>query len=367
MNIVQFLKEKYNLSIYLDYIDNEIMESLAQWVKERKIYGITTNPNIFSVAISKNPSYYLGKVKNISKRDIFSLIEDIMIEEVKKACDIMIKLFEDTQDGLVSIELPPYIAYDKQKTIEKAKEIWQKVNMPNLMIKIPATNEGIEAIGELFKENININITLLFSIERYKKVIKSYKESKTFPISVASFFVSRLDTVIDQILTKFKEKQVIDEKTYNKLIGNTAISYSLLAYKIYKNEFFENANFQDINIKNVQRILWASTSTKNPSYHPLKYVLNLLTPNSINTLPLNTYKILLDTDIETIEKYFVSNIEEDHFQIISSLKEYINLDFILEELLYKGVSLFSDAYNSIFYEILDKIYSLSMEGRKEEY
>jgi len=355
MNIVQFLKEKYNLSIYLDYIDKEVIENLSQLVKERKIYGITTNPNIFNTAISKYPSYYL---KNISKSNIFQNIERIMIEEVKKACDIMLDLFEETGDGLVSIELPPYIAYKQEETIEKAIEIWEKVNMPNLLIKVPGTNEGIESIKKLFDLNINVNITLLFHLDKYKKVIQAHKNSHNHPPSVASFFVSRLDTTIDNILSKFKENNIINEDHYNKIIGNTAISYSLLAYKLYKQEFFNKENSSSIkNFQNIQRILWASTSTKNPSYHPLKYVLNLLTENSINTLPLNTYKILLETDKETIEKYHLitkENIEKSQ-EIINLVQSYINLDYILEELLYKGITLFSESYNSIFDSLVENI------------
>ncbi|MCS6955058.1 MAG: hypothetical protein NZM44_01715 [Candidatus Calescibacterium sp.] len=344
MNIIYKLKESYNLSIWLDYLDKEILEILPNWVKERKIYGITTNPTIFNSAINKSPQQYLQNFVSINP---FDIIENIMVEDVKKASEIMLPIFEETnkQDGLVSIEVPPYIAYNTEKTIEKAVSIWEKINMPNVMIKIPGTNEGIEAIKYLYSKNININVTLLFSIEKYHKVIKAYKESNTSSISVASFFVSRVDTIIDDIIEKMKKSNIITENYY-KLIGKVAVANSLLAYKLYKSNFN--------NEKNVQRILWASTSTKNPSYNPLKYILELLTKDSINTIPLNTYQTLINSDIN-INEYEIlvqKNMEESE-KTIQELRKIVNLDYILEELLYKGVSSFSDSYNSILYSVIN--------------
>lgn len=355
MNIIQLLKEKYNLSIWIDQIDKEILDNLPQLVKENKIFGITTNPTIFNNAINR-PDYKLDynyeKDKNI---DLFELIEQSMIKDVKKACQIMLPIFEKTnyQDGLVSIEVPPYIAYDTFKTIQKALELWEKINMPNVMIKIPATDQGIEALKNLYSQNININVTLLFSVKKYNQVIEVYKNSATNSISVASFFVSRVDTIVDDLLNKLRESSLISENYYRKLIGKVAIANSLNAYKLYKRAFE--------GYPKIQRILWASTSTKNPSYHPLKYVQELLTPNSINTLPLNTYKILLNTDIklEEWEKVTQQNLKETE-EIIKTLEEiqnYINFDYICEELLYKGVSLFSDSYNSIVYSVINKLAS----------
>ncbi|MCS7165818.1 MAG: transaldolase family protein [Candidatus Calescibacterium sp.] len=347
MNIVQKLKEKYNLSIWLDYLDKEILEILPSWVKERKIYGITTNPTIFNNAIKKFPEKYFEKVK---KFDYLEVIEDLMIEDVKKACEIMLPIFEENeyQDGLVSIEVPPYIAYNIDKTIEKAKALWHKIDMPNVMIKIPATNEGIQALKQLYRNNININVTLLFSINNYQKVIHAYKETDSNSISVASFFVSRVDTVIDSLILKMKDSQIIPQEDYEDLVGKVAVANSLMAYEIYEKSF--------ANQKKVQRILWASTSTKNPSYNPLKYVIELLTPNSINTIPLNTYQTLIQTeiDLEKAEKIVEKNKQEAQ-KTISKLIKYVNFDYILEELLYKGVSLFSDSYNSIIDSILSNL------------
>ncbi len=348
MNIISQLKEKYNLSIWLDYLDREILEVLDQWVKEKKIFGITTNPSIFNNAINKFPEYYLSR-ETVSN-DIFRSIENIMIEEVKKACDIMLPLFEETkgQDGLVSIEVPPYIAYDTQKTVEKAEEIWNKISMPNVMIKIPATNEGIQAIKILFDKNINVNVTLLFSIKKYSLVAQTYKNSQTNSISVASFFVSRVDTIVDDLFARMKENKFFNVPD---LFGKAAVANSLLAYKLYQNTFNDNSK--------IQRILWASTSTKNPAYHPLKYFLELLTPNSINTIPLQTYQTLIkaDINIKEAEKITQKNMEEAE-EIIKKLdflleeKLGLNLEYLMEELLYRGVTLFTDSYNSILYSVI---------------
>lgn len=342
MNLIQNLKEKYNLSIWLDYLDKEIIEVLPQWVKENKIYGITTNPTIFSNAIKKLDHFQINQ-------DLYHTIEKIMIENVKKACQIMLPIFEKTnkQDGLVSIEVPPYIAYNTQKTIEKALDLFKQIDMPNVMIKIPATNEGIQAIKKLYILNININVTLLFSVEKYKEVITIFKETNTKSISVASFFVSRLDTVVDDLLLKLKKANLINEDYYNKYVGKIAVANSLKAYKLYQESFKDQSN--------IQRILWASTSTKNPSYDPLKYVKELLTSNSINTLPLHTYHDLLSSDLQ-IEKYFELTSQNllKSDELIDDLK-YINLDYLLEELLYKGVTAFSDSYNSILDSIIHKL------------
>ncbi|MFN3996120.1 MAG: transaldolase family protein, partial [bacterium] len=232
---------------------------------------------------------------------------------------------------------------DTSQTAEKAVQLWEKINMPNVMIKIPATNEGIESIKILYQKNININVTLLFSLEKYSKVIETYKNANTQSISVASFFVSRVDTVIDEHLLKLKQANLITEELYTKLVGKTAVFNSLNAFKLYERSFQ--------NISKIQRILWASTSTKNPSYNPLKYVQELLTPNSINTIPLNTYQLLINSEInlEEWEKITKQNIEqlEEINQKLQQISNYLNFNYFTEELLYKGVTLFSDSYNSI--------------------
>lgn len=355
MNLIQKLKEKYNLSIWLDYLDDEVLEYLPTMVKEKRIYGITTNPTIFNNAINKNPQLNLKDSQNL-----YEAIENIMIENVKKACYIMLPLFEETskQDGLVSIEVPPYIAYDTSKTVEKAMEIWEKINMPNAMIKIPATNEGIEAIKILYEKNININVTLLFSLEKYSKVIEVYKNLNTQSISVASFFVSRVDTVIDEHLEKLKQANLITNEQFTELVGKTAVFNSLKAFKLYQENFF--------NSYKIQRILWASTSTKNPSYHPLKYIQELLTPNSINTIPLNTYQLLLNSeenpeDWEKITKQNLENLDQIN-QKLQQIANYLNFEYFTEELLYKGVTLFSESYNSIINTFITKLSSSKLSG-----
>ncbi|MEN3014863.1 MAG: transaldolase [bacterium] len=355
-NIIYDLKNRLNLSIWLDYLDREVLELLPNLVKEEKIYGITTNPTIFNNAINKYSSAYLKHYD--FGANIFDIIESIMIEDVKKACEILLPLYEKTnhQDGLVSIELPPYIAYDEHQTIHKAKQIWEKIQMPNVMIKVPATNEGINAIKKLFEENINVNITLLFSVSKYIQVVESYKQSKTQysskSITVASFFVSRVDTAIDNILHKMLHSKIISQSDFELLIGNVAVANCMLAYKHYLKSFNES----DIAKGEYQRILWASTSTKNPSYHQLKYVIELLTPNSINTIPYNTYQLLMqsDIDIDQIKSNYTQKMETSE-KLVELLNKYINLEYILEDLLYRGVTLFSDSYNSILYTVIEKV------------
>ncbi len=374
MGIFRSIKEKYNYSIWLDYLDRELIENkLEDLLNKGYIFGITTNPTIFNKAIS-SVGYYKNRIKELELGDYYKIIEKLMIEDVKYAASKLLKIYEQTNgyDGLVSIEVPPYIAYDYQATIDKAIEIFNEISMPNIMIKIPGTSEGLKAIEILLYKGININITLLFSIDNYKKVLNAYvnalnkrlQENLDIKniVSVASFFVSRVDTTIDNILLKIN-----NDSLNQRFLGKLAILNSYLAYIEYK-KYFEN-DFKLIVSKGgkYQRILWASTSTKNPNYHPLKYVYELFLDNSINTIPYETLNLLINEELN-------NNIKEDLFKInneklnkdyilneIKDLNNYINFEWVLNELQYKGVALFSDSYNEILYNIFKTLQTINLK------
>lgn len=360
----KLLRDKYNYSIWLDYLDRNLIENkLDELITKGYILGITTNPTIFNKAIS-SVDYYKSKLKNTNQKDYYKVIEDLMIEDVKMAADKLLKVYKETQgyDGLVSIEVPPYIAYDTEATIKKAIEIFDKISMPNVMIKVPGTSRGIKAIETLLYKGININITLLFSVNNYKQVLKAYTNALkkrieenldiSHIVSVASFFVSRVDTAIDNIVVKIN-----NEKLKQRFLGKLAILNSYLAYVEYKK--YLESDFQFIVSKGgkYQRILWASTSTKNPAYHPLKYVYELLLPNSINTLPYETLNLLIQDNNKIDLNLFDYNLEKINEQAIlkeiEELNQYINFEWILNDLQYRGVTLFSDSYNEILYTVIN--------------
>lgn len=371
---IKSIKEKYNYSIWLDYLDRELIETkLEELINKGYVFGITTNPTIFNKAIS-SVNYYKNKIKELKLGNYYEIIEKLMIEDVKYAAQKLLKIYEQTDgyDGLVSIEVPPYIAYDYQATIDKAIKIFNEISMPNIMIKVPGTLEGLKAIETLLYKGINVNITLLFSIENYKQVLKCYVNALTKRlqenmdikniVSVASFFVSRVDTSVDNILLKINNHSL-----NQRFLGKLAVLNSYLAYIQYK-KYFES-DFKLIVSKGgkYQRILWASTSTKNPNYHPLKYVYELFLDNSINTIPYETLNLLINEELN-------NNIKEEFFRInneklnedyilneVKELNKYINFEWVLNELQYKGVTLFSESYNEILYNIINTLELINLK------
>jgi transaldolase len=368
MDNLKLLKEKYNYSIWLDYLDRDLIENkLDDLINKGYVLGITTNPTIFNKAIT-NVIYYKNRIKELKESNYYKIVEKLMMEDVKYAANKLLKVYEETQgyDGLVSIEVPPYIAYDPKATIDKAIEIFNEISMPNILIKVPGTLPGLKAIETLLYKGININITLLFSINNYKQVLQAYVNALNKRIqenldiknivSVASFFVSRVDTAVDNLLLKINNSNIT-----NRFLGKLAIFNSYLAYIEYQ-KYLEN-EFKFIVSKGgkYQRILWASTSTKNPNYHPLKYVYELFLPNSINTLPYETLNILINEHSknnidENIFKLNLEKLNKDYIlNEIKELNKYINFEWLLNELEYKGVSLFSDSYNEILYNVINNL------------
>ena len=302
-NPVQAL-HKLNQSIWYDNIERKLLQNgeLAAMIHDGLIRGITSNPSIFKNAIASSSDYDDAlKPMAWSGLDPEKIFFELAIEDIRAATDLFAPLYKETRggDGYVSLEVSPFLADDTEGTINQAKELWEKVDRPNLMIKIPATIAGLPAITAAIASGINVNVTLIFSIERYAEVIDAYmagleqRLAANLPIdniaSVASFFVSRLDSKIDKAL------EALGTNDAKNLMGKVALANSRLAYSLYE-EKFGTDRFKTLAGKgaHAQRPLWASTGTKNPDYSDVLYVDELIAPNTVNTVPPHTLENFRD-------------------------------------------------------------------------
>ncbi|MFD4367617.1 transaldolase [Rhodococcus sp. NPDC058521] len=296
---------KAGVSIWLDDLSRDRIKSgnLAELIATKSIVGVTTNPSIFQSALSKGTAYD-AQVRELAERgaDVESTIRTVTTDDVRDACDVLAPQYEASNgiDGRVSIEVDPRLAHETEKTIAQAVELWKIVDRPNLFIKIPATEKGVPAIAKVIGEGISVNVTLIFSVERYEAVIDAYLEgleaAKTAGHdlskihSVASFFVSRVDTEIDDRLTKIGTPDAL------ALRGKAALANARLAYASYQRAFEVEPRFQTLLEAGAlpQRALWASTGVKNPDYPDTLYVTELVAPNTVNTVPEKTLDAVAD-------------------------------------------------------------------------
>ncbi|MCG2462543.1 transaldolase [Flavobacteriaceae bacterium F89] len=344
--------QNHGQSIWLDLLDRKIMDTgeLQRLIDEDGLRGLTSNPAIFEKAISKSTDYD-NDIDHLAKQEdnIEAIFFDLAIKDIQRAADLFKPVYDKTkgEDGFVSLEVSPFLARDTEGTIKQARELWEKVDRKNVMIKIPSTKEGLPAIRKCISEGININITLLFGLPRYKEVTEAYlggledRLMANKPIgniaSVASFFLSRIDVMIDPILT---------EKGINDLKGEVAIASAKKAYSIYQ-EVFTNDSFKALEVKGArpQRVLWASTSAKDPAFSDVKYVEALIGQKTINTLPVDTIDAFRDHGqaANTLTKNL------DHAtQILKRLRESgIDLDQITQKLEDEGIKKFNAAFDAL--------------------
>src|SRR5581483_242599 len=299
-------------SVWLDSIQRKQIQSgeLKQLIDTMALRGETSNPSIFEKAILHSSDYDEDiRAGNAQGKSAAQIFEKLSTDDVRAACDVFRPVYDQTNggDGFVSIEVSPHLAHDTQGTIDEAKRLWQTVNRPNLMVKIPGTQEGVPAIEESLYQGLNINITLLFAVKAYEQVAWAFiralerRVAEGKPItniaSVASFFVSRIDTLADKWLED-AAKASSDPQRYEELRdlqGKVAIANAQIAYARFK-EIFSGVLWQKLGAEggHVQRPLWASTSTKNPAYRDVLYVETLIGPHTINTLPLDTIRAFAD-------------------------------------------------------------------------
>jgi transaldolase len=354
-------------SIWYDNIERRLLKNgeLAGMVERGEIRGVTSNPSIFMNAITKAQDYdgELLPLANSSLGDE-EVFFRLAIQDIQEAADLFQDLYLKTHgaDGYVSLEVSPFLADDSAATIAQAKELWRRVDRPNLMIKIPATRAGLSAITDAIAEGLNVNVTLIFSIERYQEIMDAYMRGLERRLeaglsidsiaSVASFFVSRLDTKVDARLNEIIKKGGTAAQLASLLLGKAAIANTRLAYLVFK-DVCSSARFQKLKVMGaqVQRPLWASTSTKNPAYRDVIYVEELIGPDTVNTVPPQTLVAFLDHG--QVRASLDEGLDEAR-QVLAQLETLgISMSQVTRELEEEGVKAFSDAF-SVLLDALQK-------------
>lgn len=357
----------FGQSFWYDNIRRKFLHdgTLKQLIDWDGLRGMTSNPSIFEQAIGKSDDYDEQISQLVQKgADTNTIYEAVVLADIQTACDLFVDLFTQSQrqDGYVSLEVSPHLAHDTEGTIAEARRLYYAVDRPNVMIKVPATPEGIPAVRQLISDGININITLMFNMAHYEAVADAYiqglqelaangRDVRQIA-SVASFFVSRVDSAVDKKLAE------LDDAAANALLGKTAIANSKVVYLRFK-ELFNGPAFAALRELGAppQRLLWASTSTKNPDYPDTLYVDNLIGPETVNTMPPATVDAFRDHGV-------VANTLEDGVEdarlVLDNLAELgINLDEITEQLQVDGVVAFAKSFTTLMAAIEDKVKRLS--------
>lgn len=359
-------------SIWYDFISREFIVSGAmKELVDKGLRGMTSNPTIFEKAIAGGNSYDEQIRQAGAGPSTAELATLLFVTDIRSACDVMRPVYDraNGNDGFISLEVSPKLARKGEETIAEARSLWAAVDRPNLMVKIPATDEGIPAIRQCISEGININITLMFSIEQYRAVAEAYisgledRLSRGGDISsinsVASVFVSRIDSMIDDMLTKIGTPEAA------ALAGKAGLANSKLVYQEFKH-YFGGDRWEKLAAHgaNVQRPLWASTSTKNPSYPDLLYVDNLIGPYTVNTVPPETLEAIFD------HAHVAATIEQGVEQARQTMEDLtavgINLDTVMTRLIEEGVSKFEKSFDALFEKLEHKRRSLSADGMAPE-
>ncbi len=375
-NPILEIENTYGQSIWMDNLSRDIIESgeLKQLIQERGIRGITSNPAIFEKAIAGNKIYDSAIEAGIKAgKSVTEIYEDLVFTDIRNACDIFMPVYEATEglDGYVSIEVPPNLAKDTASTITEARRYFQTIDRPNLMIKIPGTPEGLPAVEQAISEGINVNVTLLFSVQSYIDTAWAYirgletraaaGEDISKIASVASFFLSRIDSNIDgRIDQKLESADAKTKDKLNSIKGKVAIANAKIAYQKYK-EIFGSDRWQALAAQGakVQRLLWASTSTKNPEYSDVMYVDELVGTDTVNTLPPATIDACADhcDPANRIE----SNIEAAQKVIADLQAEEVNIDLdaVMDELLSEGIDKFIKPFESLMSSLESKVQQLA--------
>jgi transaldolase / glucose-6-phosphate isomerase len=353
----------FGQSPWMDYIRRDLLTGggLKKMIEQDGLRGQTSNPTIFEKAITGGQFYSdITDSPEAKKLDAKGVYEKIAIRDVQDATDIFKSVYADTKhrDGYVSLEVSPLLANDTQGTIDEARRLWKSVNRPNVMIKVPATPEGIPAIRQLLEDGININITLLFAQSAYEQVAEAYLsalearakkgEDISKIASVASFFVSRIDTLIDgRIEEQLKtEKDASKKALLQSIEGKVAIANAKLTYKKYQ-ELFGGARWKALAAKGAQtqRLLWASTSTKNPKYRDVLYVEELIGADTVDTIPPATFDAFRDHG--KLRKSLTENVDAAAKTMSDLEKSGISMKEVTEKLVVDGVKLFADAFHKL--------------------
>jgi transaldolase/transaldolase/glucose-6-phosphate isomerase len=343
-------------SIWYDFIRRDMLEDggMADLVAEG-VRGVTSNPSIFEAAIA-HTDLYDEQIATLDDAEPEAVFEALAIQDIRAAADILRPVYESSHghDGYVSLEVSPTLAHDTAATIADAMRLWGEVDRPNLMVKVPATAEGIPAVEELTAAGLNINATLMFSMADYEGVAMAFVNGAARAVtpstlaSVASFFVSRVDAITDAALGR------VDTTAARALLGSAAIANAKLAYRRYQ-EIFEGETFADLLADGTrpQRVLWASTSTKNPEYRDVMYVEELIGPNTVNTAPPQTIEAFLDHGVVKTGS-LLEGVDEAAALIASLPSVGVDFDTLTAQLQTDGVASFAHAFESLLEAIRSK-------------
>lgn len=362
-------------SLWLDYIDRTILKNgdLDRRIREDEITGMTSNPSIFEKALAEGNAYdeqILRIDPELSDREVFF---ELATTDVRDACDAFRGVYDSTSgaDGFTSIEVSPDLAHDAAGTVVEAHRLWSVINRPNLMIKVPGTAESADAIRTLTSDGINVNITLLFSIDAHARVIEAYlsgleaRLARGMPIdnisSVASFFVSRVDSAVDKKLEMLAQSSP-DANAILDLRGKVAIANAKMAYRLFRASF-SGPRWEALAAHGarVQRPLWASTSTKNPSYRDVMYVEELIGPDTINTLPLQTIEAFRDHGVT--RQSVAENVAEAE-RVLAAIESYgVSLQRVTDTLIAEGLVAFEKAFATLQDGLAAKREALGVGGR----
>ncbi|MGD1951382.1 MAG: transaldolase [Leptolyngbyaceae cyanobacterium] len=363
----------YGQSVWMDYLSRDLLVSgeLSQLIDSRDVHGITSNPAIFEKAIAGNEIYDQEIEAGVrAGQSVDQIYESLVFDDIQQACDVLKPVYEasDKLDGYVSLEVPPNLAHDTEGTLAEAHRYAVAIDRPNLMIKIPGTPEGLKAVEQTIRDGINVNVTLLFSVKSYIDTAWAYIRGLEGRLadgndissmaSVASFFLSRIDSKVDNALDQLAESDAGKREQIAELKGKVAIANAKLAYQEYK-KIIQGDRWQALvaNGAQVQRLQWASTSTKNPAYSDVMYVDELIGADTVNTLPPQTIEACADhCDVS-------SRIETDvdqAYAVIETLPAVgIDIDQVMDELLAEGIDKFIKPFDKLMDSLVMKVKQLS--------
>ncbi|TMD95521.1 MAG: transaldolase [Chloroflexi bacterium] len=359
-------------SVWLDFISRELVttDQLRNLIANRAVTGMTSNPTIFQKAVAEGDQYD-AQLRELVRAGVTSaddLFVELAVADIRNAADTLGAVHESTGggDGFISLEVAPDLADDTEATIAAARDLWGRVDRPNLMIKVPATPAGIPAIERLIADGLNINVTLIFALSAYETVAEAYIRGlerraaagqTLHNRSVASFFVSRVDTAVDRLLEE-RLAQRPDDAELRSLLGTAAIANAKIAYEAFE-RIFRGERFAALRAAGaaVQRPLWASTSSKNPAYRDVVYAEELIGPDTVDTMPLATIEAFADHG-----EVRGDTVREDYsgaHGVIERLRAVgIEIDTVTQQLLEAGVEQFADSYNELIHGIAEKVDAL---------
>jgi transaldolase len=353
MNALQRLNAEFDQSPWIDFIDRGLIESgrLADLVRDG-IRGLTSNPTIFAKAVASGQYDELIRERIEGGADSREIYEAIAVGDVSDAADVLRGVYEESDgtDGFVSIEVEPELGDDSEGTIRRARQLWEAVSRPNAFVKIPATEAGIPAIESSIAAGINVNVTLMFSVDVYRRVARAYiaglrrrldaGQDVRSVASVASFFVSRVDTKVDKKLAEIGTPSALAAR------GQAAIANAKMAYEAF-GEIFGGDEFAALRGAGarVQRCLWASTSTKNPDYPDVLYVEGLIGPQTVDTMPIETIEALLDHG--ELRRTLDAGLDEARAALAAVEAEGISMETVTDELIVEGVASFGKSFDEL--------------------